>query len=93
MRDGITILDGALYVLLHNLAGMMPGSSGVEYLRLQDIFPEIYANESTEVKKQDGADSGQKKLSPEMQLYKAQRLDHAYRFNAQRAKKTQREEG
>lgn len=91
LQDGITILNGAVYVLLHNLAGMMPGASSTEYLQLQDIFPEIYAD-SEETKEQEQHDKAcVQKLSPEMQLYKAQRLDHAYRMNAERAAKADRE--
>lgn len=92
LQDGITVLNGALYAFLHNLAGMMSGSSGTEYLQLQDIFPEIY-EDLEETKGQEQQDSGctEQKLSADMQLYKAQRLDHAYRMNAERAVKADRE--
>lgn len=81
-RDRIAIMDVAMYVLLHNLASMLPGNDNLNYMRLRDAFPDLFP--AGEGESPAGADG---KLTPEMQRYKAQRINHAYQHNAQRAGK------
>lgn len=83
VRDHISVMDAAIYVLLHNLAIMMPGNDNLKYMAVRDIFPDIFADDTD---KEPTEEDGEGKLSPEMQVYKAQRMDHAYRHNAQREK-------
>lgn len=71
IKDQIRLLDGAVNILAYNIAAAI---SGDEYKRLEDAFPDLFTGEKPD----------KVELSAEMQLYKAQRLDHAYRVNKRR---------
>ena len=71
MRSVISILDSFGIVFLNNL---FPGDNA-QTLHLQDVFPALFQQEKPE----DG-----EKLAADMEIYKAQRLYHAFCFNQSR---------
>lgn len=73
MRNMVTILDGFGITLLNN----MFRTEG-EVQHLQDVFPDLFKEESENVLPEPG------KLSAEMEVYKAARLHQAYCFNRSR---------
>ncbi len=74
LRDLATILDGLGAVLLHN----MFLSEGDKAIHMKDVFPDLYHIES----EQDP--HAAQSAAADMELYKAQRLHHAYCFNKNR---------
>lgn len=81
MHDGITVLNAAILVLMQNLSALVPGSEKREFSQLKDIFPEFFLEDFPEEQSAD-------KLPANLALYKAQRIDHAYRVNTQRAERS-----
>lgn len=77
LKDQIRILDGFAYTLVENLSAKILGG---EYKNMEQIFHELFEKE-----RKDQDKTTEKHLSADMQIYKAQRLNHAYRFNKQRA--------
>lgn len=69
MCDMITILDSFGMVFLNNL---FPGEDS-QTIHLQDVFPALFHQ-------QQGAEDSDK-LAADMEVYKAQRLYHAFCFN------------
>ncbi|MGN1146503.1 MAG: hypothetical protein ACI4R5_08625 [Acetatifactor sp.] len=78
LRDFVAVLDKFQLNLISNFADAF--NNGGDYKSLCDCFGELFAAKSSEA----GAGSKKKELSPEMQVYKAQRMDHAYRLNKSR---------
>lgn len=70
MRDAVTILDSFGMVLLNNLFL----SEGVKPAHLQEVFPILFQQEKEDRNKQ----------AADMEVYKAERLYHAYCFNQSR---------
>lgn len=79
-KDFITILDGFTKNLIENISVAI---SGGEYKNLTEMFSYIGEEKDGNTEKNDSETA----VSPEMQLYMAQRRDHAYRVNRQRKKK------
>ena len=75
LRDMATILDGFAAILLHNI---FP-AEGAEAIHMKDVFPDLYHIDSATDKFQDPQPT-----AADMELYKAQRLHHAYCFNKNR---------
>lgn len=73
VKEAINILDGALIALLRNLMVIMPGNENAEAISLTSLFPQLFPREELD-----------SKMSPEMQLYKANRIHAAYQFNQKR---------
>lgn len=80
LRDLATVLDGLAAILLHNM--FLP--EGDKAVHMQDVFPDLYRAEET-------ADSSQaaQSAAADMELYKAQRLHHAFCFNQNRHRNKQ----
>lgn len=70
-RDEVTILDGFGMILLNNLFLR----EGDQPVHLQEVFPALFQQEQKE-------DIG--KQAADMEVYKAERLYHAYCFNQSR---------
>lgn len=81
LRDMATILDGFGTLLLNNLFL----SEGDEAIHMKDVFPDLYLTEPAPGNPQ----AEQSQTAAEMELYKAQRLYHAYCFNKNREGKKQ----
>lgn len=75
LRDMATILDGFAAILLHNI---FP-ADGDEAIHMKDVFPDLYHIDSAADESQDP-----RPTAADMELYKAQRLYHAYCFNKNR---------
>ncbi len=75
LRDLATVLDGLAVLLLHN----MFLSEGATAMHMQDVFPDLYHTDQAA----DGSRAAQS-AAADMELYKAQRLHHAYCFNKSR---------
>lgn len=73
---------------------MMTFGSGEETrFSLTEYVPELFANVKKQMTKEHDEDDMEQKskpqLSSEMQLYKAQRIQHAYRVNQERRRSNQ----
>lgn len=84
LRDLATVLDGLAVLLIRN----MLLAKGDKAMRMQDVFPDLYRMDPA-------ADNPQAAQSAavDMELYKAQRLHHAYCFNKSRQTAKQNQEG
>lgn len=82
LRDLATVLDGVAAILLHN----MFLSEGATAMHMQDVFPDLYHADPV-----DGSQAPQS-AATDMELYKAQRLHHAYCFNKSRHKQNRGKE-
>ncbi len=84
LRDLATVLDGLAAILLHN----MFLAKGDKAMRMQDVFLDLYRMDPA-------ADNPQlaQSAAVDMELYKAQRLHHAYCFNKSRQTAKQNQEG
>lgn len=81
LRDLATVLDGLAALLHHNM--FLP--EGDKAIHMQDVFPDLYHADSAV----DGSQAAQS-AAADMELYKAQRLHHAYCFNKSRQTKQNR---
>lgn len=81
LRDMATILDGFGTLLLNNLFL----SEGDKAIHMKDVIPELYHTEPMASNHQEE----QSQAAAEMELYKAQRLYHAYCFNKNRKGKNE----
>ena len=70
---------------------MMTFGSGEETrFSLTEYVPELFANVKKQITKEhDMEQTSKPQLSSEMQLYKAQRIQHAYRVNQERRRSNQ----
>lgn len=80
-KETITILDATVTTLIHNLLTLGLGTNGGTPISLESLFPGIFAADTPR--------TSETEITPEMKLYKARRLDAAYRFNEQRHRKGQ----
>lgn len=79
MRDRATVLDGFGAILLHN----MFLKEGDKAIHMKEVFPDLYTDSEA------GGSQAAQSAAADMELYKAQRLHHAYCFNKNRGRSRQ----
>jgi len=84
MRRQTVLLDLFGANLIEKVAGALGRGDGMKF-SLTEYFPGLFPKEQES--SQDGEKDKKAALSPEMQLYKAQRIHHAYKVNKARKEK------
>lgn len=86
-RQMITVLDLFGANLIEKMIFTLSKNKEDINFSLLDYFPELFPMRE-EIKKKENDPTKEKKLSPEMEEYKAKRMYHAYRVNQARKRET-----